>query len=159
MPFGAAATGFRFLQETNSWLWRRDGASGTRDHGLRDPSALACHWRFGQTVSPGGVGWRSRFDDQEAAMNKREFVNAVAERSGLSRNDATNAVDSTFGVIADALKCGEDVKIVGFGSFVVAERPAGDGRNPRTGAKVRVAASRTPKFRAGAFLKGSMNGR
>ena len=92
-------------------------------------------------------------------MNKREFVDAVAERSGLSRNDATNAVDSTFGVIADALKGGQDVKIVGFGSFVVAERAAGEGRNPRTGARVRVPASRTPKFRAGAFLKGSMNGR
>ena len=83
-------------------------------------------------------------------MTKGELVNAVADRSGLSRADAARAVASTFGVITDALRDGTEVKVVGFGSFVVGHRPAGQGRNPRTGDTVQVAASRLPRFRAGA---------
>ena len=92
-------------------------------------------------------------------MNKGELVSAVAETSGLSRGDASRAVDATFSVITNALRRGEEVKVVGFGSFLLADRAAGVGRNPRTGEKVDVPASRAPKFRAGAQLRGAVNAR
>ena len=66
-------------------------------------------------------------------------------------------MDSTFDVITDALKAGDDVKVIGFGSFSVAHRAASMGRNPRTGAAIRIAASKTPKFKAGKGLKDSVN--
>lgn len=90
-------------------------------------------------------------------MNKGELVNAVAERVGMGRSQAAEALDATFDVITNALKGGEEVKIVGFGTFVVAQRKAGEARNPRTGEKVQVPESRTPKFRAGAGLKQTIN--
>ena len=92
-------------------------------------------------------------------MNKGELVAAIATKSGLSRGDAAKAVDSTFEAITEALSSGQDVKVVGFGSFVLVDRAAGEARNPRTGEKVSVAAARTPKFRAGAQLKQAVNGR
>ena len=90
-------------------------------------------------------------------MNKGELVNAVAARAGLSKGEAYRAVDSTFEVITQALRQGDEVKLVGFGSFLTADRAAGEARNPRTGEKVMVAASRTPKFRAGAQLRSAIN--
>ena len=92
-------------------------------------------------------------------MNKGELVSAVAETSGLSRGDAIRAIDSTLSVIIRALRVGEEVKIVGFGSFLVVDRAAGEARNPRTGAKVSVQASKYPKFRAGAQLRAAVNER
>ncbi len=92
-------------------------------------------------------------------MNKGELVAAIAEKSGLTRSQAGEALDATIASVTDALKKGEDVKIVGFGTFVVTERAAGIARNPRTGEKVPVAASKAPKFRAGAGLKDAVNGR
>jgi DNA-binding protein HU-beta len=90
-------------------------------------------------------------------MNKGELVNAVAARAGISKGDASRAVESTFEAITQALRQGDDVKLVGFGSFLVAERAAGEARNPRTGEKVRVAAQKTPKFRAGQQLRSAVN--
>ena len=92
-------------------------------------------------------------------MNKGELVNAVAERTGMGRSQAGEALDAALEAITESLKKGEEVKIVGFGTFVVGNRAAGEARNPRTGEKVQVPASKTPKFRAGAGLKEAVNGR
>jgi DNA-binding protein HU-beta len=92
-------------------------------------------------------------------MNKGELIAAIAEKSGLTRTQSGETLDAVIESITDALKKGEDVKIVGFGTFVVTNRAAGTARNPRTGEKVDVAASKAPKFRAGAGLKDAVNGR
>ena len=86
-------------------------------------------------------------------MNKNDLVASVAEAASLSKSDAGRAVDTVFDSITDALQNGSDVRIVGFGSFTVAERRATTGRNPRTGEVVPVPASRVPKFKAGKALK------
>ena len=91
-------------------------------------------------------------------MNKNDLVSAVAEHSGLSKTDASRAVDAVFGSIEGALKAGDEVRIVGFGSFSVAHRAASTGRNPRTGEAIQIAASKQPKFKAGAPLKAAVNG-
>ncbi|WP_349372136.1 HU family DNA-binding protein [Salinarimonas sp.] len=95
---------------------------------------------------------------EEVAMNKGELVSAVAEKTGLSKAQAGEALDAALESIQETLKKGEEVKIVGFGTFTVADRPAGEARNPRTGEKVQVPASKTPKFKAGAGLKDAVNG-
>jgi len=86
------------------------------------------------------------------------LVSAVAEHSGLSKTDAGRAVDAVFSSIEGALKAGDEVRIVGFGSFSVAHRAASTGRNPRTGEAIQIAASKQPKFKAGAPLKAAVNG-
>ncbi len=90
-------------------------------------------------------------------MNKNDLVAAVAEGSGLSKADAGRAVDSVFQSITSALKRGTDVRLVGFGTFSVVNRAASEGRNPRTGEKIQIPASRQPKFKAGKGLKQSVN--
>ncbi len=90
-------------------------------------------------------------------MNKNELIGAVAEASGLSRNDATKAVESVFDTITATLSKGGEVRLVGFGTFSVARRKASTGRNPRTGAPMKIAASTQPKFKAGKVLKDSVN--
>ncbi|OAN56017.1 DNA-binding protein HU [Paramagnetospirillum marisnigri] len=86
-------------------------------------------------------------------MNKNDLVTAVAGASGLSKSDAAKAVDGVFQAITDALKGGSEVRLVGFGTFAVAERAASEGRNPRTGDKIKIPASKQPKFKAGKGLK------
>ncbi len=90
-------------------------------------------------------------------MNKGELVNAVAAKAGISKGDASRAVDSTFEAITHALQRGDEVKVVGFGSFLIAKRAAGQARNPRTGEAVMVPAQKTPKFRAGQQLRSAVN--
>ena len=90
-------------------------------------------------------------------MNKNDLVAHVADSTGLTKNDATKAVDAVFDSITDALKGGDEVRLVGFGSFSVAERAASEGRNPRTGEKIMIAASKQPKFKAGKALKDAVN--
>lgn len=90
-------------------------------------------------------------------MNKNELIGAVAESSGLSRSDATKAVESVFDTITATLSKGGEVRLVGFGTFSVARRKASTGRNPRTGAPMKIAASTQPKFKAGKVLKDSVN--
>lgn len=90
-------------------------------------------------------------------MTKGELVAAVAEKVGLSRGQAGGAIDAAVEAITGALRGGEEVKIVGFGTFLVAERPAGEARNPRTGEKVSVPATRLPRFRPGLGLKEAVN--
>ena len=90
-------------------------------------------------------------------MNKNDLVSAVAGHAGLSKADAAKAVDGVFESITDALRGGQEVRVVGFGTFSVANRKATTGRNPRTGASIQIPASRQPKFKAGKGLKSSVN--
>lgn len=90
-------------------------------------------------------------------MNKNDLVAHVADAAGLSKTDATKAVDALFDGIIDSLKKGDEVRLVGFGTFAVAERAASEGRNPRTGEKIAIPASRQPKFKAGKVLKDALN--
>ena len=91
-------------------------------------------------------------------MTKSEFVDQVASRSGLSRKDATTAVEAMLETIQDALQRGSEVSFPGFGKFSVAQREAREGRNPATGEKMAIAASRAPKFTAGSGLKQALKG-
>ncbi len=90
-------------------------------------------------------------------MNKNDLIAAVAERTNLSRAAAGEVIDATFEAITTALKGGDEVKIIGFGNFSVAKRAASQGRNPRTGESIKIAASNTPKFKAGKGLKDAVN--
>lgn len=86
-------------------------------------------------------------------MNKNDLIAAISETSGLSKTDAGKALDATLSAITVALKAGDDVRLVGFGTFEVAERAASEGRNPRTGEPITIPASKQPKFKAGKGLK------
>jgi len=88
--------------------------------------------------------------------NKNDLVTAVANSTGLSKTDAGKAVDGVFDAITDALKGGEEVRLVGFGTFSVTSRAASEGRNPRTGQKINIPASKQPKFKAGKGLRDSV---
>lgn len=90
-------------------------------------------------------------------MNKNELIAAVAASSGLSQADAAKATDNVFDAIARALQNGDEVRILGFGSFSVSNRAARQGRNPQTGAVIQIAASKSPKFKAGKALKSALN--
>lgn len=90
-------------------------------------------------------------------MNKAELIDAVADRAALSKADAARAVDTTFEVISRTLKKGDRVALVGFGTFAVRKRAARMGRNPKTGAPLKIAAARNPAFKAGKALKDSVN--
>ena len=90
-------------------------------------------------------------------MNKTELIAAVAEKTELSKKDAEKALKAFTDVVAEELKKGEKIQLVGFGTFEVAERPAREGRNPRTGETMPIAASKAPKFKAGKALKDMVN--
>lgn len=90
-------------------------------------------------------------------MNKNDLVALVADAAGLSKIDATKAVDAVFDGIIQSLKKGEEVHLVGFGTFDVSDRAASEGRNPRTGEKINIPASKQPKFKAGKTLKDALN--
>ncbi len=90
-------------------------------------------------------------------MNKTQFIEAVAAKSDLKKKDAEAAVNAMTEVIAEALKAGDKVQLVGFGTFEVKERAARSGRNPKTGETIEIAASKHPAFSAGKALKDSIN--
>ncbi|WP_448659898.1 HU family DNA-binding protein [Sphingomonas sp. CJ99] len=90
-------------------------------------------------------------------MNKQELIGQVAEQSGLSKSDASSAVEAVFDSISAALKKGDEVRLVGFGTFSVSKRKASTGRNPRTGEEMTIKASNQPKFKAGKGLKDAVN--
>lgn len=90
-------------------------------------------------------------------MNKNDLISAVADASGLSKGDATKAVEAVFDSISSALGKGDEVRLVGFGTFSVAKRKASTGRNPRTGEPMSIKASAQPKFKAGKGLKDAVN--
>ena len=90
-------------------------------------------------------------------MNRNELVDAVAGQADLSKSAANKAVDAVFEAITGALKEGGEVRLVGFGTFSVAQRAASEGRNPRTGEKIKIAASKQPKFKPGKRLRDELN--
>lgn len=90
-------------------------------------------------------------------MNKTELIAAVAAKTDLTKKDAEKAVKAFTDVVAEELKKGEKIQLVGFGTFEVVDRPAREGRNPRTGKSMKIAASKAPKFKAGKALKDMVN--
>ena len=90
-------------------------------------------------------------------MTKADLVNAIAEKSGLSKADAEKALKAFTSAVTKALKAGEKVSLVGFGTFSVGQRAARTGKNPQTGAKIKIPAAKTPKFKAGKALKDAVN--
>lgn len=90
-------------------------------------------------------------------MNKNELVAAMAEKAGLKKTDAEKALKAFTEVVADELKKGDKIQLVGFGTFEVSERAEREGRNPKTGETMKIAASKAPKFKAGKALKDSLN--
>ncbi len=86
-------------------------------------------------------------------MTKSEFVDQVADRAGLSKRDASEAVDAVLETIEGTLSGGGEISFSGFGKFSVSQRSAREGRNPATGERIQIAASKVPKFTAGAGLK------
>lgn len=90
-------------------------------------------------------------------MNKTELVAAMAEKSELTKKDAEKALKAFTDVVAEELKKGDKIQLVGFGTFEVAERPAREGRNPLTGETMKINASKSPKFKAGKALKDTVN--
>ena len=90
-------------------------------------------------------------------MNKNELVDSVATATELTKADAAKAVDAVLDSITRSLKKGQEVRLVGFGTFLVTKRAASEGRNPRTGEPVHIPASKQPKFRAGKGLKDIVN--
>jgi DNA-binding protein HU-beta len=91
-------------------------------------------------------------------MNKSELIEALAAKSDLSKAAAGRAIDDLTDIITDTLKKGDVISLIGFGSFSVSKRAARIGRNPQTGAELKIAASKSPKFTAGAKLKAAVNG-
>ena len=90
-------------------------------------------------------------------MNRTELVAAMAEKTQLSKKDAEAALKAFVDVVSEEMKKGEKVQLVGFGTFEVSERAAREGRNPQTGETMTIAASKTPKFKAGKALKDAVN--
>ncbi|HGJ5868538.1 HU family DNA-binding protein [Arsenophonus nasoniae] len=86
-------------------------------------------------------------------MNKTELINKVSEKSGLTKKDAEKAVNAFTKTVTEALKSGNSVQLVGFGIFQVKQRAARDGRNPKTGEALKIAAANVPSFKAGQKLK------
>lgn len=91
------------------------------------------------------------------SVNKSELVDAVAEGADISKAAATRAIDSVVEAITGALKKDDQVSLVGFGTFLVRERAARTGRNPRTGETIQIKASKNPSFKAGKALKDAVN--
>ena len=90
-------------------------------------------------------------------MNRNELVDTVSGKTDMKKSDASKAVDAVFDAIAEALKGRDEVRLVGFGTFSVASRAASEGRNPRTGEKIQIAASKQAKFKPGKGLRDSLN--
>ena len=90
-------------------------------------------------------------------MNKAELIDAIAEEAGLSKADAKKALEAFLASIEKTLKKGDKISLVGFGSWSVSEKPAREGRNPKTGETIKIAAKKVVKFKAGAELSNAVN--
>lgn len=90
-------------------------------------------------------------------MNKNDLIDRVAEKVGMSKTMTGKAVEAFLDAITGSLKSGTEVRLVGFGTFTVSRRKASEGRNPRTGEKIQIPASKVPKFRAGQGLRAAVN--
>jgi len=100
---------------------------------------------------------RKLFFEEDLSMNKTELVAAIAEQAELSKKDSEKALKAFIDVVSNELKKGEKIQLVGFGTFEVIERAAREGRNPLTGEKMKIKASKAPKFKAGKALKDAVN--
>ena len=100
---------------------------------------------------------KEKLEEESLFMNKTELISAIAEKAELSKKDADKALKAFTDVVAEELKKGEKVQLVGFGTFEVSERAAREGRNPQTGETMKIAASKAPKFKAGKALKDALN--
>ncbi len=92
-------------------------------------------------------------------MNKNDLIATVSSKTDLSKADAAAAIDGVFDAISEVLTAGSEVRLVGFGTFSITNRRATEGRNPRTGEKIQIPASKQPKFKAGKGLKDAVNNR
>ena len=90
-------------------------------------------------------------------MNKNDLIQKLTDSTGLQKTDAAKAVDGVFDIITDTLKAGDEVRLTGFGVFVVATRAGGKGRNPQTGEEITIKPPKQPRFRAGKQLKDAVN--
>ena len=90
-------------------------------------------------------------------MNKNDLIQQLSDRTGLGKTEAAKAVDGVFDLIAETLKGGDEVRLTGFGVFMVASRAGGKGRNPQTGEEITIKPSKQPRFRPGKQLKDSLN--
>lgn len=90
-------------------------------------------------------------------MNKSELVDAVAQKADISKSSAAKAIDAMVDVVGETLRKGDQVSLVGFGTFLTRQREARQGRNPRTGQTIQIKASRVPSFKAGKALKDTVN--
>jgi DNA-binding protein HU-beta len=108
-------------------------------------------------VSPPGSSSSFHCASKGDFVNKSELIDAIAKHADISKAAAGRALDATVNSIRGSLKKGDIVTLVGFGSFYVGKRTARQGRNPRTGAAIKIKAARVPKFRAGKALKDSVN--
>lgn len=90
-------------------------------------------------------------------MNKSMLIDAVATKAGLPKASAAKAVDAALAAVTESLQAGEEVALIGFGTFTVKERAARTGRDPRTGKPIEISASKTPAFRPGKALKDAVN--
>ena len=90
-------------------------------------------------------------------MNKDDLISKVASSIGISKSEAAKSVDAVFSSITNSLKGGNEVRLVGFGTFLITNRAATIGRNPRTGESIQIPAKKVPKFRAGKSLKETVN--
>jgi DNA-binding protein HU-beta len=90
-------------------------------------------------------------------MNKQELIEQIAAEAGISKAAAAKVIDAFTGSVTSALKKGENVTLIGFGTFTVSERAARTGRNPQTGKELKIAARKAPAFRAGKSLKDALN--
>lgn len=95
--------------------------------------------------------------EEVRVVNKTELISQVAEKTNMTKKDATQAVDAVFDVITEALKAGEKVQLIGFGNFEVRDRAARKGRNPQTGKEIDIPASKVPAFKPGKALKDDVN--
>ena len=95
----------------------------------------------------------SSAEEVKTMANKAQLIDTVATKTGLTKKDATSAVDAVLETIQDLLKKGEKVQLIGFGNFEVRERAARKGRNPQTGAEIQIPASKVPAFKPGKALK------
>ena len=122
------------------------------DRGLANLGELTSVWPVG------GAGEFSQpQNERKRHVNKNDLIASVASGAGMSKTDASSAVEALLGSISGALKIGDEVRIVGFGTFSVSHRAASRGRNPRTGQAIAIPASKTPKFKAGKQLKDAVN--
>jgi DNA-binding protein HU-beta len=127
-----------------------DGRVGNGRRGAAHGDVEALDFRI-------GAGNRAPQSNGEATMNKLELVDHIATEAELTKVSAAAALEAVLEGIVDTLRKGEEVRLVGFGTFSVRERAAGKGRNPATGKEIKIAASKNARFKPGAALKASLN--